>query len=141
MFISSTFLPDRIPVRITDKLAIHTWVFDRCFCENEPSEPNSIVVNDKIKDFKQKLEFLKTQTWELGILLIVKTFLMRLMVILVTRMFRYCILNLEDPYNLATSIFQMINIYIELRNKAKEKIHSNYNIKQWILMDQNTKSY
>lgn len=63
------------------------------------------------------------------------------MVILVTMMFRYCILNLEDPYNLATSIFQMINIYIELRNKAKEKIHSNYNIKQWILIDQNTKSY
>lgn len=55
-------------------MAIHSWVFDRCFCENEPSEPNSIVVNDKIKDFKQKLEFLKAQTWELGILLIVKDF-------------------------------------------------------------------
>lgn len=42
-------------------MAIHTWVFDRYFCENESSELNSIVVNDKIKDFKQKLEFFKTQ--------------------------------------------------------------------------------
>ena len=42
-------------------MAIHTWVFERYFCENELSEPNSTVFNDKIKNFKQKLELLKTQ--------------------------------------------------------------------------------
>lgn len=38
-------------------MVIHTWALYRYFCENEQSEPNSIVVNDTIQDFKQKLEF------------------------------------------------------------------------------------
>lgn len=63
---------------------IETLIFGRHFLQNKRSEPSHIkkkltifVANDKIRALKQKVEFWKIRIW----FLILKTFLMRLMVV------------------------------------------------------------